>query len=82
MQDLYLYAREAFGVTPEQHARLLAKASEEKVIGDSMPYVYNHNSCLLFSLCCVLMLNYNLSMAVIAITLACKRLHSALSELR
>ncbi|KAK2162506.1 hypothetical protein LSH36_97g03031 [Paralvinella palmiformis] len=30
MQDLYLYAREAFGVTPEQHARLLARASEEK----------------------------------------------------
>ena len=31
IQDLYLYAREAFGVTPEDHARLLAKASEEKV---------------------------------------------------
>ncbi|CAH1794940.1 unnamed protein product, partial [Owenia fusiformis] len=29
MQDLYLYAREAFGVTPEDHAHLLAKASKE-----------------------------------------------------
>ena len=31
IQDLYLYAREGFGVTPEDHARLLARASEEKV---------------------------------------------------
>ena len=31
IQDLYLYAREAFSVTPEEHARLQAQASEEKV---------------------------------------------------
>ncbi|ELU07462.1 hypothetical protein CAPTEDRAFT_226475 [Capitella teleta] len=30
IQDLYIYARESFGVTPEDHARLLARASEEK----------------------------------------------------
>ena len=41
IQDLYLYAREAFGVTPEDHARLLAKASGEKVrpsISTMWPY--------------------------------------------
>ena len=31
VQDLFLYAREAFAVTPEKHATLLARASEEKV---------------------------------------------------
>lgn len=31
LQDLYLYAREAFRVTPEDHARLLARASQSKV---------------------------------------------------
>jgi BAI1-associated protein 3 len=31
IQDLYLYAQDAFGISPEEHARLLAKASEEKV---------------------------------------------------
>ncbi|XP_064617037.1 BAI1-associated protein 3-like [Liolophura sinensis] len=30
IQDLYQYAQEAFGVNPEDHARLLAKATEEK----------------------------------------------------
>ncbi|XP_048248797.1 BAI1-associated protein 3-like isoform X2 [Haliotis rufescens] len=30
IQDLYQYAQEAFGVRPEDHARLLAKATEEK----------------------------------------------------
>ncbi|KAL5018735.1 hypothetical protein ScPMuIL_004457 [Solemya velum] len=30
IQDLYQYAQEAFRVTPEDHARLLAKATEEK----------------------------------------------------
>ncbi len=29
--DLYDYAQEAFGLSPEDHQRLLAKASEEKV---------------------------------------------------
>ncbi len=29
--DLYAYAQEAFGLSPEDHQRLLAKASEEKV---------------------------------------------------
>ena len=38
IQDLYHYAREAFGVTQEEHARLLAKASEEKV----GLYLYHH----------------------------------------
>lgn len=31
-QDLFQYAKEAFRVTPEDHARLLAKATEEKVL--------------------------------------------------
>ncbi|BFZ17626.1 hypothetical protein BsWGS_20665 [Bradybaena similaris] len=30
IQDLFQYAKEAFGVSPEDHARLLAKATEEK----------------------------------------------------
>ncbi|KAJ8319416.1 hypothetical protein KUTeg_004507 [Tegillarca granosa] len=30
IQDLYQYAQESFGVSPEDHARLLAKATEEK----------------------------------------------------
>ncbi|XP_041363362.1 BAI1-associated protein 3-like [Gigantopelta aegis] len=30
IQDLYQYAQEGFGVSPEDHARLLAKATEEK----------------------------------------------------
>lgn len=30
MQDLYQYAQESFRVSPEDHARLLAKATEEK----------------------------------------------------
>ncbi|XP_064637155.1 BAI1-associated protein 3-like isoform X4 [Lineus longissimus] len=30
IRDLYLYAQDAFGISPEEHARLLAKASEEK----------------------------------------------------
>ncbi|ESO87159.1 hypothetical protein LOTGIDRAFT_91451, partial [Lottia gigantea] len=30
IQDLYQYAQYAFGVSPEDHARLLAKATEEK----------------------------------------------------
>lgn len=31
IQDLYQYAQEAFRISPEDHARLLAKATEEKV---------------------------------------------------
>lgn len=31
IQDLYQYAQEAFKISPEDHARLLAKATEEKV---------------------------------------------------
>ena len=31
IQDLYTYARDAFGVAPDEHARLMARASEEKV---------------------------------------------------
>ena len=31
-QDLFQYAKEAFSISPEDHARLLAKATEEKVI--------------------------------------------------
>ena len=31
IHDLYTYAREAFAVTPEDHAKLLARASKEKV---------------------------------------------------
>ena len=31
IQDLYHYAREAFGISPDDHARLLTRASEEKV---------------------------------------------------
>ncbi|CAI9723929.1 BAI1-associated protein 3-like isoform X3 [Octopus vulgaris] len=30
MQDLYQYAQDAFGMPPEDHAKLLAKATEEK----------------------------------------------------
>ena len=30
-QDLFQYAKEAFSISPEDHARLLAKATEEKV---------------------------------------------------
>lgn len=30
-QDLYAYAQEAFGLSNEEHRRLLEKASEEKV---------------------------------------------------
>ncbi|XP_014672469.1 PREDICTED: BAI1-associated protein 3-like [Priapulus caudatus] len=30
VDDLYLYAREAFGLTHEEHSRLLSRASEEK----------------------------------------------------
>ncbi|GFO38153.1 Bai1-associated protein 3 [Plakobranchus ocellatus] len=30
IQDLFQYAKEAFGVSPEDHARLLARATEEK----------------------------------------------------
>ncbi|XP_052265684.1 BAI1-associated protein 3-like isoform X2 [Dreissena polymorpha] len=30
IQDLYLYAQEAFNVSPEDHARLMAKATKEK----------------------------------------------------
>ena len=36
VQDMCMYARDAFGVTPEEHARLLAKASEEKVSSEMM----------------------------------------------
>lgn len=31
IQDLYQYAQEAYRISPEDHARLLAKATEEKV---------------------------------------------------
>ena len=31
IQDLYQYAQEAFRVSPEDHARLLAQATKEKV---------------------------------------------------
>lgn len=31
IQDLYQYTQESFRVSPEDHARLLAKATEEKV---------------------------------------------------
>ncbi|KAL4240530.1 hypothetical protein ACF0H5_001322 [Mactra antiquata] len=31
IQDLYQYAQEAFKVSPEDHARLLAQATKEKV---------------------------------------------------
>ena len=31
IQDLYQYAQEAFKISPEDHARLLAQATKEKV---------------------------------------------------
>ena len=31
IQDLYAYVQDAFQLTPDEHARLLGKASEEKV---------------------------------------------------
>lgn len=32
IQDLYHYAREAFGISADDHGRLMTRASEEKVI--------------------------------------------------
>ena len=39
IQDLYAYVQDAFQLTPDEHARLLGKASEEKV---SFTHTHGH----------------------------------------